>query len=223
MLIKLYQDMILLNMPLLQLAIDVMDAGRAIELARCTERYFNLLEAGTPLIKSAGIEIVKRLKREFPQKLIFADLKIMDAGALEAAIAFDAGADIISVCGQASIETVKEAISETKRHDKKIIVDLIGARDMIRLARELKPLMPDYFCIHTGLDEQRKGRRPSEFLEEYVREISHPYAIAGGIRPEDIKGLIRFKPEIIVVGGYVTKAEAPEDAARRLREELSGG
>lgn len=210
-------------MPLLQLAIDLINAERAMEIARKAGGYFELLEAGTPLIKSAGIEIVKRLKKEFPQKLIFADLKIMDGGTLEAAIAFDAGADMISVCGQASIETVKEAISEARRHGKRVIVDLIGARDMIRLAGELKPLMPDYFCIHTGLDEQRKGRRPTEFLEEYVREISHPYAIAGGIKPEDIKDLIRFKPDIIVVGGYITKAEDPEDAARKLREALSGG
>lgn len=210
-------------MPLLQLAIDVIDPGRAIEIARRVEQYFDVLEAGTPLIKSAGIEIVKRLKRDFPQKLVFADLKIMDAGALEAAIAFDAGADLISVCGQAPPATIDEAIKETRRYGKRIIVDLIGARDMIKLAEELKSHSPDYFCIHTGLDEQRKGRRPSEFLEEYVTEISHPYAIAGGIRPEDIKDLIRFKPDIIVVGGYVTKATDPEEAAKRLREELTGG
>lgn len=210
-------------MPLLQLAIDLVNAERAMDIARRAGGYFELLEAGTPLIKSAGIEIIKRLKKEFPQKLIFADLKIMDAGSLEASIAFDAGADMISVCGQASIETVKDAILEAKRRDKKVIVDLIGARDMIRLAGELKPLMPDYFCIHTGLDEQRKGRRPTEFLEEYVKEINYPYAIAGGIKPEDIKGLIRFKPDIIIVGGYVTKAVVPEKAAEKLREALSGG
>ncbi|MFN3740381.1 MAG: orotidine 5'-phosphate decarboxylase / HUMPS family protein [Thermodesulfovibrionales bacterium] len=89
-------------MPLLQLAIDLVVAERAMDIARKAGGYFDILEAGTPLIKSAGIEIVKRLKKEFPQKIIFADLKIMDAGALEAAIAFEAGADIISVCGQAS-------------------------------------------------------------------------------------------------------------------------
>lgn len=210
-------------MPFLQLAIDLINAERAVEIAREAGGHFEILEAGTPLIKSAGIEIVRRLKKEFPQKLIFADLKIMDAGSLEASIAFDIGADIISVCGQASIETVKEAILETRRRNKKIIVDLIGARDMIRLAEELKTLMPDYFCIHIGLDEQKKGRRPTEFLEEYIRKINYPYAIAGGIKPEDIKELIRFKPDIIVVGGYVTKSEDPALAAERLREVLSGG
>ncbi|MCX7793558.1 MAG: orotidine 5'-phosphate decarboxylase [Thermodesulfovibrionales bacterium] len=210
-------------MPLLQLAIDLVSPKKALEIARSAEKYFDILEAGTPLIKSSGIEIVKRLKEEFPKKIIFADLKIMDAGALEASIAFDAGADMISVCGQASIETVREAISETRRRSKKVIVDLIGAKDMIKLAGELKYLMPDFFCIHTGLDEQRKGRRPSEFLDEYARLINYPYSIAGGIKPDDIKDLIRFRPDIIVVGGYVTKAENPLEAAKNLRDALSGG
>lgn len=209
-------------MPLLQLAIDLIEPDRAIEIARRVERYFEIIEAGTPLIKYSGIGIVRRLKREFPLKTIFADLKIMDAGRIESLFAFEAGADMVSVCGQAAFETVKETIEEARRQGKKVMVDLIGAKDMIMRASELKDLRPDYFCIHTGLDEQRKGKRPSEFLKQYVEKVNYPYAIAGGIRAEDIPSLREFNPEIIVVGGYITRSEDPLIAAEKLVRSFRG-
>jgi len=207
-------------MPLLQLAIDLIDPQRAIDIAIKVEGYFEIIEAGTPLIKSSGVNIIKRLREAFPSKILFADLKIMDAGRLEAEMAYNAGADMVSVCGQAPFETIKETVEEARKEGKKVMIDLIGARDMISRASELKELKPDYFCIHTGLDEQRKGKRPSEFLEEYLKKVNYPYAIAGGIRPEDIPLLIEFLPEIIIVGGYVTKAPDPVIAAKTLKDTM---
>jgi len=208
----------LIEMPLLQLAIDLVDPERAIDIARKVEGYFEIIEVGTPLIKSSGINIIKRLREAFPSKVLFADLKIMDAGRIEAEMAYNAGADMVSVCGQAPFETIKETIEEARRQGKRAMIDLIGAKDMISRALELKEVKPDYFCIHTGLDEQRKGKRPSEFLQEYRQKVNYPYAIAGGIRPEDIPLLMGFSPEIIIVGGYVTKALDPVIAAKTLKD-----
>lgn len=205
-------------MVLLQLALDFLNLSKALSVAEVTLEYIDLIEAGTPLIKSEGVKAVEVLKKSFPHKQIFADLKIMDTGALETKIAFDAGADIISVCAQASIETVREAVEETRRWDKKIVVDLIGAWDWLSRAKELKHLFPDYFCIHTAIDEQRKGKKPFEGLKDFVREIDIPYCIAGGIKPEDISFIIPFKPSIIIVGGYITKSENPKEAAKMIKE-----
>jgi 3-hexulose-6-phosphate synthase len=205
-------------MALLQLALDFLSLDRALNVAEATVDYIDFIEAGTPLIKSEGIKAVNALKKNFPQKQIFADLKIMDVGSLEAKMAFDAGADMISVCAQASIETVREAIEETTRWNKKVAIDLIGTMDWISRAKELKHLSPDYFCIHTSIDEQRKGKKPFEGLEGFVREIHLPYCIAGGIKPEDIPFIMPFKPSIIIVGGYITKAKDPKEAAKTIKE-----
>ena len=49
-------------MPKIQLALDVLSAERALEIAQAASPWVDILEAGTPLIKSVGIGIVSRLK-----------------------------------------------------------------------------------------------------------------------------------------------------------------
>ncbi len=207
-------------MSLLQVALDFLHIKDALNIASATYQYVDIIEAGTPLIKSEGIKAVETLKKSFQDKQIFADLKIMDAGALEAKMAFDAGADMISVCAQASIETITGALEETRRQQKKIIIDLIGSRDWFSKATEIQHLLPDLFCIHISLDEQTKGKRTFTGLENYVKEILIPFCIAGGIRPEDLSLIMPFKPSIIIVGGYIIKAEKPEEAAKTMKEAI---
>jgi 3-hexulose-6-phosphate synthase len=208
-------------MVFLQLALDFLKIDKALKIAEMTYSYVDIIEAGTPLIKSEGIRVVDIFKKNFQDRQILADLKIMDVGALEANMAFEAGADLISVCAQASIETISEAIQETRKWDKKVVVDLIGSKDWISRSKELQYLSPDYFCIHTGLNEQIKGKRPFEELKRFIREVSYPYSIAGGIKPEDISFIMPFKPSIIVVGGYITGAKDPNRAAKTIREAIN--
>ncbi|MEW6419245.1 MAG: 3-hexulose-6-phosphate synthase [Nitrospirota bacterium] len=204
-------------MVLLQLALDFLSINEALRAATATRDYIDIIEAGTPLIKSEGIRVVETLKKNFHVKQVLADLKIMDAGAMEAKMAFEAGADMISVCVQASVETIAAAIEETRRQNKKVVLDLIGSRDWLSSSKETKHLSPDFFCIHTSLNEQREGKKPFGVLEGFVREINLPYCIAGGIRPEDIPLIMPFMPSIIIVGGYITKAEEPEEAAKKIK------
>ncbi len=157
-------------MVLLQLALDFLRINKALEVAAATQDYVDIIEAGTPLIKSEGIRVVETLKKNFHVKQVFADLKIMDAGALEAKMAFEAGADMISVCVQASVETIVGAIEETRRQGKKVVVDLIGSRDWLLSSKETKHLSPDFFCIHTALDEQMKGKNLLEYWRASLGE-----------------------------------------------------
>jgi 3-hexulose-6-phosphate synthase len=207
-------------MSLLQIALDFLQIKEALNIASLTSQYIDIIEAGTPLIKSEGIRVVEILKKNFHEKKIFADLKTMDAGALEAKMAFDAGADMISVCAQASIETIIGAIEETRRHNKKIVIDLIGSMDWNLRAKEIQHLAPDYFCIHISLDEQRRGKKTFSGLDKYKKEIQIPFCIAGGIKPEDLPLIMPFQPSIIIVGGYITKAEKPDEAARTIKEAI---
>lgn len=83
-------------MPKIQMAIDTLDWDHALKLAASAAPYVEILEAGTPLIKSVGIRIVSELKATHPDKLVLADLKSSDVGAYEANMAFQAGADVVT-------------------------------------------------------------------------------------------------------------------------------
>src|SRR3989304_5642011 len=88
--------------PVLQLALDFVDLDRALKVAHeAVEGGVDWVEAGTPLIKSEGVDAVRALRREFPDRTIVADMKIMDAGRMEVEAAAKAGANIVDVLGAA--------------------------------------------------------------------------------------------------------------------------
>ncbi|MEK6689803.1 MAG: 3-hexulose-6-phosphate synthase [Nitrospirota bacterium] len=209
-------------MPMLQIALDCLKLGEALRVSSEVEEYADIIEIGTPLLKSEGLRTVEILKKVFMEKIIFADMKTMDVGDLEARMAFDAGADIMSVCSVAPRQTIKAAIDEGKTRNKKVLVDLLGEKDKINSAESIKELGPQYFCIHTGIDEQKAGMNPFETIKAFSKKISVPFAVAGGIKPEDISKIMPFNPSIIIVGGYITKAQYPKEAAKLLHAEIKG-
>src|SRR5437764_13745868 len=110
--------------PVLQVALDHMHRKRALLAAKeAVEGGADWLEAGTPLIKSEGMEVVRELKKSFPGKTIVADLKTMDTGAFETEIAAKAGVDVITVMGVTDDASVLNAASTERRSDSYILAD----------------------------------------------------------------------------------------------------
>ena len=208
--------------PILQVALDLINAHRAIQIAReAIEGGADWLEAGTPLIKSEGLEIVRKLKKEFPDKTIVADMKTMDTGALEVEIASKAGADVVCILGVADDETIKEAVRASRKYGTKVMVDVIGVDDKVRRAKELEKLGVDYICVHVGIDEQMRGENPIEITKEIVKNVSVPVAIAGGLNSETVVDAVNAGASIIIVGGAITKAPNVTEATRMIKKAMS--
>ena len=69
----------------LQLALDLLDLERALRIAdAAVPQGVDWVEAGTPLIKSEGLDAVRKLREMFPTHTIIADTKTLDAGRIEA-------------------------------------------------------------------------------------------------------------------------------------------
>lgn len=210
--------------PLLQVALDLLNEHRAIQIAKDSVKGgADWLEAGTPLIKSEGMEIIRKLRETFPERTIVADMKTMDTGAFETEMASKAGADVVVLLGAADDSTIKDALKSARKYGTKIMVDLIGVKDKTKRARQLEKLGVDYICIHVGIDEQMIGKKPLEILREAVKNTNTPIAVAGGINSETAPELVKAGASIIIVGSAITKAKNVTTAAKNIKKAITDG
>ncbi len=125
-----------------------------------------------------------RLRRRFPNHVIIADMKTMDAGRAEVEAAAKAGANIIDVLGAASDATVRECVDAANNYGAEIVVDLIEVRDPAERARAAEAAGAHYIAVHTAIDVQMHGGDPFERLKVVANSVNIPVAVAGGINSE---------------------------------------
>ncbi len=208
----------------LQLALDFVDLKRALKSARAgIAGGVDWLEAGTPLIKSEGLHAVRELRKLFPDSTIVADMKIMDAGRTEVETAAKAGANIVDVLGASSDATIRECIQAGKNYGAKIVVDMIAVDDVLSRAKQVEDFGADYVSVHCAIDEQMEGKDPFDVLRQVSEALSIPVAVAGGINSETAARAVEAGAAIVIVGGAITKAMDPEQAAREIRQGLDTG
>ena len=167
-------------MPKLQVALDLTLLKRAMQIAKeAIAGGVDWLEAGTPLIKSEGMEAVRQLRKAFPGHEIVADMKTMDVGAAEVEMAARAGATIVCIMAVSDNETIKDAIRCGRKYGAKIMVDLMSVMDRPKRAKELEAMGVDYICHHVGIDEQMKAITGEQELRELCGAVNVPVAVAG--------------------------------------------
>ncbi|WP_054844340.1 orotidine 5'-phosphate decarboxylase / HUMPS family protein [Vulcanisaeta souniana] len=214
----------------LQVALDLVEPSLAVDLARrlCDAGAVDIVEAGTPLIKTAGIFIVSALRVSCPNAEIMADLKTMDVGSLEARLAINAGgANIVSVLGAAANETISDFIAETRKLNGKSLIDMISVKDPVSRVKELlnAGLRPDYVGLHLGIDVQkgRGGLTVEDLVKEAIKikdEYGLGVAIAGGVDEKMAQRIKGTNIDIVIVGRAITQAPDPVKAAENIRRLL---
>jgi 3-hexulose-6-phosphate synthase/6-phospho-3-hexuloisomerase len=210
--------------PVLQLALDFVDLKRALKSAQAgIAGGVDWLEAGTPLIKSEGLQAIRELRKLFPNITIVADMKIMDAGRIEVETAAKAGANIVDVLGASSDATVRECIQAGKNYGAKIVVDMISVEDVVSRAKQVEDFGADFVSVHCAIDEQMEGKDPFDVLRQVSEALSIPVAVAGGINSETAAKAVEAGAAIVIVGGAITKAMDPEQAARNIRQGIDTG
>lgn len=200
-------------MAILQLALDFTDIKTAVSVAKKARNYVDWIEAGTPLIKSEGVSAIRELKKRFPEKKIVADMKIMDAGALETQLAAIAGADVVTVLGASDLSTIREAIAAGKKHRIKVMVDTMN----ISAARtkKIEKMSPDYICPHVGLDQQKKGLKLVDVIAKTKIHVS--LAVGGGITSKTAELFAKAGASVIIVGAAITQAKDIRKEAQKIK------
>lgn len=210
--------------PEVQLALDFANLSQALRVAHeAWDGGVRRLEAGTPLIKSEGLDVVRKLRAEFPEATIVADMKVMDAGRAEVEMAAKAGANVVAVLGAASDATIAECVEAGKRYDAQIMVDLIEVKDPAARAKRAEELGAALVGVHCPIDVQMQGGDPMCALREVAAAVSIPIAVAGGLNSETAPQVIAAGASIAIIGGAIIKAQDAKAASETIIKAIESG
>ena len=205
----------------LQVAFDLQSSDEILNFLQKNGDLIDIIEIGTPLIIKEGVKSVLKIKKKFPKQTVLADLKIMDAGLLEAQIGFDAGADIVTVLGLASTKTLNSVKETAVKNSKEVMVDMINHPCPENKWNELKNMEMGLCCLHTANDDSKDGETPLNDLERFYNlHGGKNIAVAGGINPDMIRKINSFHPEIVIVGGYIANSGNQRDALEEIRQAM---
>ncbi len=207
----------------LQVALDFLEMSRALVVAReAVAGGAHWIEAGTPLIKSEGLDAVRILREEFPDHTIIADMKTMDAGRTEMESAAKAGASVAVVLAAASESTIRECVEAGRNYGFKVQMDLVSHPDPVRRAAEAANWGVDIIGVHCPIDAQMQGADPFEVLRAVRSEVDCMLSVAGGLHAGSVRAAVEEGADVVIVGGAVAKAPDAEAAVAELIEVMGG-
>lgn len=205
----------------LQLAVDTLSLEEALSFLKDASSYIDIVEVGTPLLYRSGLEAVRRIKEAYPDLYLLCDSKIMDAGAYESREQFEAGADCVSVLGVTDDATIRACVEEARKYRREVSVDTICIQNLEARMGQIEPMGVDYISVHTGVDQQARGRTPLDDLKEIKRCVKRAgVSVAGGIRLDTVEEYLALEPDVVIVGGGILGQQDPAGAARALQEKI---
>lgn len=168
-----------------------------------------IIEAGTPLIKQYGMDGVRQIRSWWAYRTsaadfepyVVADLKCMDRGATEVAMAKQAGASAAVVLGQAPLETITAFIRACREQGIDSMVDMMGIEYPVKILRSIK-IPPSVVMLHRGVDEESYNRaKPIPYVQ--INKVLATYdvmiAIAGGDSIREVQRAVFNNADIVVV------------------------
>ena len=197
------------NPPYLEVALDIPDWEKVEGIVKALPLSDAIImEAGTPLIKRYGVEVVRKIHGLRPEAVVYADLKTLDTGDLEARLAGDATADIAGFSGLAPLKTQEKFIEECRKIGILSAMDTLNVSDPKAILEKLR-VKPDLIEIHRAIDVEQAESHRWESINE-IRGICGGrilIAVAGGIKIEDVDEALKAGADILVVGRAITQAK----------------
>lgn len=204
--------------PMIQIALDQTDLISAIEVAKNVESFVDVIEVGTILAFAEGMNAVKTLRNNHPDHILVCDMKTTDGGAILARMAFEAGADWITVSAAAHIATIGACKNIADELGREIQIEIYGNWTFAD-AQAWVDLGITQAIYHRSRDAELAGISWTNEDLEKMRQLSElglELSITGGIVPEDLYLFEGIKAKTFIAGRALAgeKGRATAEALR---------
>ncbi|PWC21840.1 3-keto-L-gulonate-6-phosphate decarboxylase UlaD [Brenneria roseae subsp. roseae] len=209
--------------PRLQLALDHTRLDAALQTVALLHPHVDIIEAGTILCISAGIQAVHTLRERCPSHLLVADLKVADAGGTLAEQAFSHGANWMTVICAAPLPTMASALEIAERYQGEIQIELFG-RWTLEDAKAWHNLGIKQAIYHRGRDAQASGQTWGQQDLDTMKALSDlgiELSITGGITPADLPLFKDIAVTAFIAGRALAEAPDPVSAARQFHTAIA--
>lgn len=220
-----------MSKPLLQIALDSLSLEKAVADAKQAESVVDIIECGTILACAEGMKAVSVLRALHPNHIIVCDLKTTDAGAVLAKMAFDAGADWLTVSAAAHPATKAackkvadefNAANPDLKVKKEIQIEIYG-NWTLEDAKQWREFGVTQAIYHRSRDAELAGKGWTAEDIELMKALSAlgiELSITGGIVPEEIHLFKEIQNARTFIAGRALIGEKGKATAEAIRTEI---
>ena len=213
-----------MHRPMLQLALDTFDLPSALAPMQRASAHIDVVEAGTILCYAEGMHAVRALRALYPDKILLADVRIAEAGSIIAKLAFDAGADWVTVVSGATPATMEVVLEEARKRERDVQLELIDGWTWDQ-ARDWREMGIEQVIAHRSRDGEALGDlswKPGDFDEmRRLADLGFKVTVAGGVEVADLPLFADVPIHVFTVGRAIRAAADPAAAANAFQEAIA--
>lgn len=203
----------------IHIVLDYLDYEKNYEIAHILKNEVDAFVVSNILLVRYGIEVLEKLRKEIPEKIVYVDTKIVDRPRELVGLFSQYGADWVSVMAGARQEITHAAASKAHDVGKKIILDLLDTQHPGQEALQAASLGIDAI-LFTAVS--KNGEDP-HFVEQWQMVQGNtelPVYFACNATTDMIPVLQEIQPAVVVIGKTITDAFDPLQALKGLKESL---
>lgn len=211
-----------MSRPLLQLALDHISLEAAQRDVARLQDHVDIVEAGTILCLTEGLNALRALRQQCPGKTLVADWKVADAGETLAQQAFAAGANWMTIICAAPLATVEKGHQVAREYGGEIQMELFG-NWTLNDARDWHRIGIRQAIYHRGRDAQASGQQWGEAdlaRMKALSDIGLALSITGGITPADLPLFKDINVKAFIAGRALAGAAQPEQVAADFHAQI---
>ena len=210
-----------MSRPKLQIALDTFDLPTALAPLQQAAPHIDVIEVGTILCLSEGMHAVRIIRSLFPDKTILADVRIAEAGSIISKMAFEAGADWVSVVSGASLTTAAVVHKVAQDYGGEVQVELSEGWtwDMVQQWRDIG--IPQVITKRSrDVEAQGELTWGAQALDNVRRlhDMGFNVTVTGGVKADDIAHFAGVPVYVFIAGRAIVKADDPRAAAKQFQD-----